>query len=189
VKPGSLVLAVAAIAWAQASAARAISSADCQALGMTRQKMREGPCTHGGVKVYVANRHTEVHLREMDLRLNGFGVQAARHGKASVVLSLTVTNHLRRRVAFDAGSTETSLHLGRHVYVEDRRAEDVPGPSFAWRNAGIKPGRTATGTVVFRIPRSLVRRLSTIGNLVVTQFTDAGRARPRERIAVLRTYR
>jgi hypothetical protein len=171
------------------ASAAARSSGDCEALGMTRQKMREGPCTHAGVKVYVANRGTEVHLREMDVRLNGFGIRRAAHRKASVVLSLTVTNNLRRRTAFDAGSAQTSLHLGRHVYVEDRKAENVPGPTFAWRNAGIKPGRTQTGTVVFRIPRSLVRRLSTVGNLVVTQFTDAGSARPRERVAVLRTYR
>jgi hypothetical protein len=162
---------------------------DCQALGMTRQKMREGACTHGGAKVYVANRGTMVHLREMDVRLNGFGIRAAGRRKRDVVLSLTVTNNLRRRMAFDAGSAQTALHLGRRVYVEDRKAENRPGPSFAWRNAGIRPGRTQTATVTFRIPRSLVRRLSTVGNLVVTQFTDAGSARPRERIAVLRTYR
>jgi hypothetical protein len=163
-------------------------SGDCQAMGMTRQKMREGPCTHGGAKVYVANRGTLVRLREMDVRLNGFGVRRAGRGTRYVVLSLSVTNHLRRRTAFDAGSAQTSLHLGRHVYVEDRKVENRPGPSFAWLNAGIKPGRTQTATVTFRIPRSLVGDLSTVGNLVVTQFTDAGRARPRERIAVLRTY-
>jgi len=155
---------------------------------MTRAKMKQGPCSHAGVDVYVASRGTTVPLDDMSVRLNSFGIQTAEPGQVYAVISLTVTNHLDRRVAFDSQSDESVLNLGSQHYTEDASAEKIPGGSFAWRNRGIDPGRSQTANVVFHIPRRYVRRLSTLGNIVVAQFTDEGRRTPRKRIAILRTY-
>jgi len=171
------------------TAAPAPRSDDCQALGMTRARMREGPCTHGGLALYVANRGTDVRLREMSVKLNGFGIEPAESGHVLAVFSLTVTSHLHRRAAFDPGSDATVLNIGSHRFVEDRKVENAPSVSFAWKNAGIPPGGTQTGTVTFHISRGLVAQLSRTANLVVTQFSDEGLDTPRRRVAILRTYR
>ena len=168
--------------------APATPSDDCEALGMTRQKLREGPCSHGGIAVYVANRGTLVRLREMSVRLNGFGIRPAEAGRVDALLSLTVGNHLSRRVAFDARGDQARLDIGSRSYAEDRAVEDTPSMSFAWKNAGIDPGRAQTGTIAFRIPRSQIARLSRSASLVVAQFSDAGATTPRRRVAILRTY-
>jgi hypothetical protein len=155
---------------------------------MTRERLREGPCTHGGIAVYVANRGTLVRLREMSVRLNGFGIRPGQAGTVDALLSLTVGNHLGRRVAFDARSDQARLDIGSRSYTEDRAVENAPSVSFAWKNAGIEPGKTQTGTIAFRIPQWLVARLSTSASLVVAQFSDAGARTPRRRVAILRTY-
>lgn len=125
----------------------------------------------------------------MDITLIGYGVRPAERGMVVAELSLRVANRTRRRAAFDARSDQTVLRIGSREYSEDRRTEDAPGGSFAWLNRGIRPGGSQNGTISFRIPRSQVRRLATVGNLLVVQFSDEGARRPKQRVAILRTYR
>lgn len=146
---------------------------------MTRAKGREGPCTHGALSVYVANRGTTVRLDEMSVRLNGVGLLPAAGSRVEADVSLTVSNRLHRPAAFDASGNQAVLNLGGRRYLEKQASGGV----------GIAPGRSVTVPLVFEIPRRAARLLATVGDVAVTQFTDTGRAVPRRRIAILRTYR
>jgi hypothetical protein len=161
---------------------------DCEALGITRQKLREGPCSNGGVEVHVANTKTTVDLPEMSVRLNGVGLQHAGGSRVYANLSVTVTNRLDKAAAFDALGDQTLLALGNERFTEDVEREAAAGAGIAKPKVALKPGEELTVNLIFALPQRSAKRLATDGALLVTQFTDAGRAHPRKRIAVLRTY-
>jgi hypothetical protein len=151
--------------------------------------MKEGPCTHGSLAVYVANRGTTVPLDELSIRLEGIGVQPAKGEDVFANVALTVKNNLDHPAAFDADGAQTVLILGRHRYIEDLTVESAPGIARPWRGVPIDPGASQAARIVYTIPKRLAHRFATVGYVAVTQFSDAGRRAPRHRIAILRTYR
>ena len=186
--PAATTTAATSVAPAATTPAAAPTT-DCTALGISRQKLREGACTNGRLAVYVANKGTTVALPELSARLNGVGLQPGRGGQLLANLSVTVTNNLRRAVAFDALGDQTLLTLGDRRYPEDVAVERSAGAGVAKRAVAIPHGASQTVNLVYAIPRSEAHRLATVGALVVSQFSDAGRSTPRRRVAVLRTYR
>jgi hypothetical protein len=85
--------------------------------------------------------------------------------------------------------TQVELLLGDALYAHDRLAESMLERSFSWTGGEIARDGTATGTVVFDVPTRHVRRLDTVGNLVVRQFTDTSTERSGRTRGHIRTYR
>ena len=137
----------------------------------------------------MANKGTTVDLPEMSVRLNGVGLQPGGGSQLYANLSVTVTNKLDKDVAFDPLGDQTLLTLGGRQYTEDRAVEQSAGSGVAKKTAAIPHGQSQTLNLIYAIPKSSARRLATLGALVVSQFSDAGRAAPQHRVAVLRTYR
>ncbi len=126
---------------------------------------------------------------EMSVRLNGVGLQPGSGSQLFANLSVTVTNNLGKDVAFDARGDQTLLTLGKRRYTEDLEVERSAGTSVAKQTVAIPHGESQTLNLVYAIPKSAAKQLASLGALVVSQFSDAGRATPRRRVAVLRTYR
>lgn len=78
--------------------------------------------------------------------------------------------------------------MGGHTYAEVAGFSGSSGPAMFADRPPIEPGRSESAAVAFEVPVGAVGHLSSDGDLRVQQFSDAGRAPPAGRVAVIRTY-
>lgn len=173
----------------------------CTALGITRNRLREGNCidtNNNGARIQGVNRGSTLRLKQLYVSYGGYTTQdtiPASTGTAAaqgtfVIMTLTVRNKLNSPAVFDQHQDQIILALGSRNYSENFDAENNPGTSFVRNSDPIQPGNSKTGTVVFDIPKSIVKHIDTDGDLIILQFSDAGqRVRDaKQRVGIIRTY-
>jgi hypothetical protein len=105
-----------------------------------------------------------------------------------VVATLAITNAGNGDQVFDDFGEQAQLIAGADTYREPFNVlNGVATDSFLWKAPKIKPGRTASGDVVFDVPESAAALLATEGAIQVLNFGDEGNIKRADQIGLLRT--
>lgn len=168
---------------ATSTTAAAADPTSCDAKGIDPQQLRQGTCVTKGVTFTVVNKGSVLRMHSLTASLNGIraadslssDVSSATASGMFVISSLTVTNRLDSPQTFDQiGTAQTQLLLGRQTFTENFDAENGNDPQscVSKDDAGIQPGESLTCDVIFDVPTSSLAKLTTNGNISITNFGD-----------------
>lgn len=156
----------------------------------------EGSCyAQGGRRLKVVNKARQLSLEEMDVgyrgvrlaRRLGSGRDTLRPKGIYVVLTLDIANKLNYAADFNAGQVQ--LILGASASQPEPFADRASKRSLELAATGLRPGRSATGTVVFDVSRRFARRFDDAGFVRITQFSDRPDETPSQTVGFIRAYR
>ena len=168
---------------------RAPVGGDCERKGITRKRGREGLCMEdSGRSVRVVDLRTPLRVDEFGARIVRMSVRnKPSDASARVRFDMALSNRLG--YAADVQPSQFRILLGRGVYAPDLLAPGRGANSLFRRGTGLKPGRTAVGSVTFSVTHRAARNLDRDGNLEVMQFSDTSFDRAALTVGVFRTYR
>jgi hypothetical protein len=135
--------------------------ADCNALGINPQGMREGTCTHAGITWTIVDEDHTLKLKTLWGRVTGVrsaktvtGASAGTTANGDFVIpSVVITNKLQSPQTFDgSGSQQAGLILDGAVFREAVSAEQADARSCQTRGKQIPPGQGVTCDVIFDVP-------------------------------------
>lgn len=144
---------------------------ECNAAGMNDKGLKQGTCISGGNTLVIVNKESTLHLKSLDVKLNGIttqdslsnssGMSATANGKFAI-FSITLKNKLDTPQQWQTGQAGfyfATSSTGASSYNEDFNAENGPDGksclfSSAGLNGGIPPGESITCDVVFDVPAS-----------------------------------
>jgi hypothetical protein len=153
----------------------------------------------------VVNRGSRLKLEELDVTLQNTAltktltsdVGTARASGMFFIVTLRVRNKLPDPTPFDDSQNQVALDVDGKHYTENFDAENMPGgpygTSFVWGgNADnqIQPDAEKTGTVIFDVPTSAVRKLTSTKvapALYVSNFSGVDTPNLK-RVGVIRLY-
>ena len=157
-----------------------------------------GTCSAAGTEYVVADPGEELELDTLTARIDDIK-QTGRVGgnylkpKESkrgtfVVATLSITNEGTGKQVFDDFGEQAQLVAGADTYREPFNIlNGVATDSFLWKAPKLRPGRTASGDVVFDVPESAAAELETNASVQVLNFGDEGNIRRADQIGLLRT--
>jgi hypothetical protein len=163
-------------------------SGDCRRKGITRSRGKEGLCMEdSGRSVRVVNRRSPLRVEELGVRIVRMKVvDKPSDPWAHVTFDLAVQNRLG--YAADVQALQFRILLGRGSYSPDLLAGHSANSLFR-RGTGLKPGRTARGSVTFSVTHRAIKKLAVDGNVEVLQFDDTSFDSAALTVGVFRTYR
>ena len=135
-----------------------------------------GTCKAGGTTIIVANNGEWLRMKDYAVQVTGvrtatnLGSRAAANftpGGLFVVVTLRVRNSGSNAQPFDETSKLAYLLVDGTEYAEVQDAESELGSSFHKTALVIKPGATATGTVVFDPPQAHAVHAGATGSRLV----------------------
>jgi hypothetical protein len=163
-------------------------SASCDKNGISTGSAA-GTCTAGGTTIIVANNGQWLRMKDYAVQVTGvrtathLGSRAASNftpGGQFVVVTLRVRNSGSKAQPFDQTSKLAYLLADGTEYPEVQEAENELASSFQKAALVIKPGATATGTVVFDPPQAHAAHAGTTGSqLVFLNAEDSTNGLPR----------
>ena len=157
-----------------------------------------GTCSAGGTEYVVADYGDELELDTMTARIDdieetgrvGGNYLKPKESKRGtfVVATLSITNEGDRDEVFDDFGEQAQLVAGADTYREPFNIlNGVATDSFLWKSPKIKPGRTASGDVVFDVPQSAAAEIGTNASIQILNFGEEGNIRRADQIGLLRT--
>ena len=157
-----------------------------------------GTCSAAGTEYVVADHGEDLELDTLTARVEAVQETARVSGnylkpKQSkrgrfVVGTLAITNEGSREEVFDDFGEQAQLVAGTDTYREPfSMLNGVATGSFLWKASKIKPGRTASGDVVFDVPEPAVAELGTNASIQILNFGDEGNIKRADQIGLLRT--
>lgn len=148
-----------------------------------------GTCMAGPTKIIVADKGDSLHMKEFAVQVIGIRTTAHLGNRAAsnfgrntkfVVVTLRVTNSGSKAQPFDETSQLAFLLVDGKEYAEVQGAEAELASSFYNTTRAVKPGGSATGTVVFDPPQKHAAHAGNAGSyLVVLNSEDSGNGVPR----------
>jgi hypothetical protein len=179
-----------------ANGRRSTAKQDCVAAGITAPPFHEGACTQRGRRFVVADGRSTLQLKSLSAQITGVSAADALPAKGGevapqqgvfVLISLSVKNRTGATQQFVPGQTQ--LTIRDQAYEERTDVEGaVNARSLASPGHGrLAPGATGEGHVVFDVPITDLRRVTTEGTLYVANFADLSAGRHAE-LGVIRIY-
>lgn len=172
-----------------------VSRDDCRRRGITHSR-GQGACTQAsGTRIRVVNGERKLTLEELDLRYTGAKTSQRATSRRDAVapegvfldLRLTVTNKLDGLVDFRP--EQVLLLAGQTTYKPDSLANKLSSRSLERRAYGLRPRTPVAGTVTFDVSKEDARRISDVGIIRVTQFSDQAAAPTGQTVGYIRMYR
>ena len=165
------------------------SSQDCDTKGISTSAAKAGTCDVSGTKVIVANQGQSLGMKDYAVQVLGIRMSSQLGNRAAenftpagrfVIATLRVKNTGTTPQRFDATSKLAYLLVDGTEYAEVPAAEAQLHNSFNKAGSSIKPGRSATATVVFDPPAGHAKNAGADKSYVVfLNPQDAGNGYPR----------
>jgi hypothetical protein len=174
---------------------------DCEKREIDSGAHKEGTCFERGREVIVVNRHSELKMGTLDVRLLGIKERKTIRGPGGtktadgefVTVDVAVRNRTNHPAAVEAGQFVLFLDepLGEAVEVDEK----YEPRSFLSRGRKIPPGGTEEGTVTFAATTDEAESVNESGNFDVANFGEPAPPTHPDRIffkaecGTIRTYK
>jgi hypothetical protein len=165
------------------------SSQDCDAKGISSSAGKAGTCDVSGTKVTVTARGGPLRMKGYTVQVVGIRMSSQLGNRAAanftpsgqfVIATLRVTNTGTKRQRFDSTAKFAYLLVDGTEYAEVPAAEGQLRSSFHRAGSSIKPGQSATASIVFDPPADHAKNVGGDKSYVVfLNAQDAGNGYPR----------
>jgi hypothetical protein len=173
------------------NAKKGASERTCDNKGINLRQGKTGTCIRNGKVFTLVDKSQRVKVGDVSvqlLKVTTIGSVSGALGKANpgkrgrfVVAKLKVTNQGTKTIVFHRKQNQVRLRVSGQGVPEIFAAETATAGSFVNRNARLKRGETATGSVVFRMPSDKTKVLSARGadgQLLLWEPSNAGKNEP-----------